>query len=563
MNDNWVLLAGLTDHEAAAIEIMVNMTWRDQRCITLRRDLSLSIPEQTVQAKACRYCVIDLFSLGLRKHSPDNEVLLLQFLAGRSAVLLVRGSGSGWFDALLPLQPGQHITCLSMPYTSIALRDALQKIKNANAADAQRTPAAAQPSARQPVHAAASATSASSAGATQPRVTDDAAAERPRAEAMPSRSAPSRSAPSPAPAPATAPAPMPAWRRALQLAERLHAERSARQPAAAQQPAPPPAPSARPTPNPPREPIAPTPPQPVANRPANRPASHPARSAQAPARSIAAAPPDQTGAAESLSVAPPAVPLSAQAMGLRTGAWAQLLRTLPALKGVALADFIGQTLQDTLGEGLQLWRIGPVVCLVHVRQGWMATTAPAATLQKMVHTPGLLQRVQRQSLPADELPSAVQQFFGQSFERMQRPLDVLAWDLLSESLDGLTLQAQDDFTLQLRSFPNFPHLTRSDPLDVQLAAICARIPQSVHDLLRAFPRHEQAVLRFITLSVACGLAVVLDTPAHQHKDTPSPDQAATAKPTPAAAPPAAAPAPASGAAKARRGFFKSLLDKLF
>lgn len=409
MNDNWVLLAGLTDHEAAAIEIMINMTWRDQRCITLRRDLSLSIPEQTAQAKACRYCVIDLFSLGLRKHSPDNEVLLLQFLAGRSAVLLMRGSGSGWFDALLPLQPGQHITCLSMPYSSIALRDALQKIKNANAADAQRTPAAAQPSARQPVHAAASAPSASSAGATQPRVTDDAAAERPRADAMPSRSAPS-----PAPAPAPAPAPMPAWRRALQLAERLHAERSARQPAAAQQPAPPPAPSVQSVQNPPREPIAaPTPSQPVANRPANRPASHPARSAQAPARSIAAAPPDQTGAAESLSVAPPAVPLSAQAMGLRTGAWAQLLRTLPALKGVALADFIGQTLQDTLGEGLQLWRIGPVVCLVHVRQGWMATTAPAATLQKMVHTPGLLQRVQRQSLPADELPSAVQQFFGQ------------------------------------------------------------------------------------------------------------------------------------------------------
>ncbi|PAT40485.1 hypothetical protein CK623_05170, partial [Vandammella animalimorsus] len=163
MNDNWVLLAGLTDHEAAAIEIMVNMTWREQRCITLRRDLSLSIPEQTAQAKACRYCVIDLFSLGLRKHSPDNEVLLLQFLAGRSAVLLVRGSGSGWFDALLPLQPGQHITCLSMPYSSIALRDALQKIKNANAADAQRMPAAAPPGARRPANATAPAAPAPSA----------------------------------------------------------------------------------------------------------------------------------------------------------------------------------------------------------------------------------------------------------------------------------------------------------------------------------------------------------------------------------------------------------------
>ncbi|MDO4724431.1 MAG: hypothetical protein Q4A97_06680 [Comamonadaceae bacterium] len=541
MNDNWVLLAGLTDHEAAAIEIMINMSWRDQHCITLRRELSLSIPEQTAQAKACRYCVIDLFSLGLRKHSPDNEAQLLQFLAGRSAVLLVRGSGSGWFDALLPLPPGQHIIFLSMPYSSIALREALQKIKNANAADAPRMPAAAQPSAQQPASAAAPASSAASAGPAAPSVTAASAAGRP-----------ALSAPAPAPVPAPAPAPMPAWRRALQLAERLHAERSARntqsphntpsapsphserQPAAApQQPAPPPA----------REPIAPAAPQPAANRPAQRMGS-------------GATPPSPTAAAQSLSVAPPAVPLSAQAMGLRTGAWAKLLRTLPALKGVALADFIGQTLQGALGEGLQLWRIGPVVCLVQVRQGWLATAAPTATLQKMVHTPGLLQRVERQPLPAEQLPSAAQQFFGPAFERMQKPLDVLAWDLLSESLDGLTLQAQDDFTLQLRCFPNFPHLTRSNPLDVQLAAICARIPQSVHDLLRAFPRHEQAVLRFVALSVACGLAVVLDEPA-------APASAAAAAPAEQGRAAASAPAPASGAAKARRGFFKSLLDKLF
>ncbi|RMX14916.1 hypothetical protein EBQ34_08385 [Vandammella animalimorsus] len=552
MNDNWVLLAGLTDHEAAAIEIMVNMTWRDQRCITLRRDLSLSIPEQTAQAKACRYCVIDLFSLGLRKHSPDNEVLLLQFLAGRSAVLLVRGSGSGWFDALLPLQPGQHITCLSMPYSSIALREALQKIKNANAADAQRMPAAAQPSAQQPASDAAPASSAASAEPVAPSVTAASAAGKP------ALSAPS---PAPSPAPAPTPAPMPAWRRALQLAERLHAERSARntqslhskrQPAAAPQPAPPPA----------HEPIAPTASQAAAHRTAHHPASRPGN-AQPPARSIAALP-SQTEAAESLSVAPPTVPLTAQALGLRTGAWAKLLRALPALKDVALADFIGQTLQGPLGEGLQLWRIGPVVCLVHVRQGWLATAAPPATLQKMVHTTGLLQSVERHPLPAEQLHSAAQKFFGQNFQRLQKPLDVLAWDLLSESLDGLTLQAQDDFTLQLRCFPNFPHLTRSDPLDVQLAAICARIPQSVHDLLRAFPRHEQAVLRFVALSVACGLAVVLeDAPAAAQKPSaPGPDQAAAAKP-PAPATPAAAPAPASGAAKARRGFFKSLLDKLF
>lgn len=40
-----ILLMGLTDHEAAAVEIMIGMNWRDHRCITLKRELSLAIPE--------------------------------------------------------------------------------------------------------------------------------------------------------------------------------------------------------------------------------------------------------------------------------------------------------------------------------------------------------------------------------------------------------------------------------------------------------------------------------------------------------------------------------------
>ena len=33
-----ILLMGLTDHEAAAVEIMIGMNWRDHRCITLKRE---------------------------------------------------------------------------------------------------------------------------------------------------------------------------------------------------------------------------------------------------------------------------------------------------------------------------------------------------------------------------------------------------------------------------------------------------------------------------------------------------------------------------------------------
>ena len=49
---NGILLAGLTDHEAAAVEIMIGMNWRDVRVVTLKRGLSLGVPAQTPQARA-------------------------------------------------------------------------------------------------------------------------------------------------------------------------------------------------------------------------------------------------------------------------------------------------------------------------------------------------------------------------------------------------------------------------------------------------------------------------------------------------------------------------------
>ena len=50
-----ILLVGLTDQEAAAIEIMIGMNWRDAQCTVLRRSLSLAMPEQTPEALACTH----------------------------------------------------------------------------------------------------------------------------------------------------------------------------------------------------------------------------------------------------------------------------------------------------------------------------------------------------------------------------------------------------------------------------------------------------------------------------------------------------------------------------
>ena len=104
-----ILLAGLTDHEAAAIEIMVGMNWSDRHVLTIARGVGLGVPEQTPAARACTHCVLDLFGFGLRRYSAENEVKLRAFLGNRSAVLLIWGNGSGWLEQHLRWAHGQAV----------------------------------------------------------------------------------------------------------------------------------------------------------------------------------------------------------------------------------------------------------------------------------------------------------------------------------------------------------------------------------------------------------------------------------------------------------------------
>lgn len=144
-----ILLAGLTEPEAAALEILVGMHWRDWKVVTLKRSLSLSIPEQTSAARAADVCVVDLFGFGMRRHAPEQEARLMEFLNGRSAILLAWGTGGGWNEAELPTAPGQQVECLKVPYTSVAIRSALNGIltgeKKTGRAPAKSPDAAAMP----------------------------------------------------------------------------------------------------------------------------------------------------------------------------------------------------------------------------------------------------------------------------------------------------------------------------------------------------------------------------------------------------------------------------------
>lgn len=436
-----ILLMGLTDHEAAAVEIMIGMNWRDHRCITLKRELSLAIPEQHAAARSCEACVLDLFGLGMRKYSPANATRLMEVMAGRPAVLLTWGDGGGWLEAKLPLAKGQHIGWVGMPYTSAGLRDAIKKVKEA--AERMVPPAAA--------------------------------------------------------AVATAPAAMPAWRRAMELADQL--KRKA-----------------------------------------------------APMRARASAPmPLPKAQASSVSLAPPATRMATDAVGLGKGALAALLQVFPLLRDQPL---IGLTEKIIGHDGPMLLRIGTDAAFVtHTRAGWLASGLPVSALLKLLRTPRLVESVRAEPLDPDHVEETVRQRFDGKFHRAQKPLDVITWELVSDVMRDMKLQRQGDLTFQLRRFPNFPMLAGVGPLDVQLAAICARMPQSISELLRAFPKHEQDVLRFVVLCVVSGPAKVI----------PGGPVAAGAVAPPRAA---QAQAPVAAAARkpevaARRGFFKSLMDKLF
>lgn len=503
-----ILLAGLTDHEAAALEIMIGMQWRGLRTVTLPRGLGLGVPEQTTRARDCHACVVDLFGFGMRRHTPEHEARLLAFLAGRSAVLLVWGSGGGWLERQLPLAPRQTLAWVSMPYSSADMLDALKKL-----------------------HAS-----------------DEASAPRARQQA-------SAQAPMPAPAAQAADEKaVPAWRRAMALADKLKvgAERKAEpKPETVLVPVPPrPVPKAAPG-------SAAAPVSTVAPAAAPKPAAPPAFAASAPAtvapepavsraprkaapllgrRADAPAPPP-------LVTAPPAARLSADAISLSKGGFQAVCKVFPLLSSLPLVQLGSQLLAH---DGVQQMRVGAdAAFVIHAYQGWLASALPVPVLLKMLRDPSMQQSVHFSPLPPHALEETLRQLFGERFRRTQKPLDVLAWDLLADALRGVTLKPQGDLGLQLRRFPNFNQLSGVGPMDVQLAAICARVPQSIADLARAFPQHEQDVYRFAVLSVFSGLALVVPQPAAQ------PASLATQ------------PAPAKAQVAARRGFFKSLLDKLF
>ena len=473
-----ILLAGMVDKEAAAIEIMVGMYWRDRPCVTLGRSPALCVPQWPSQeCAACELCVVDLFGLGMRRHSQEHEQRLLEFLGGRLAVLLVRGLESGWMERDLPLATSQRVQCLATPYNAHSLRETITQLL--------RTQAALQGTM---LH-------------------------------VPAR-APSMHSPANGP---NSPALLPAWRRAEEFAKtRLPIGSRLSAPAAA---------------------------------PMQTPSAAIGRSRQHSPLAVpdtAALHPDRK-TSERAPLAPPTLRQQGGGVGLGRGAMNALLAMFPALRSLPV---MALALKIATSEGPQLLRLPPDTEMVlNFRQGWLICSLSVPELRKLAAalTPALASSTHIVQLPEQYVENLVRQRFNGRFQRVQMALDEVTWHVFGDALQGQTLVPAGDMRIQLRRFPNITALGDATSLDVQLATICACAPHCVSDLLRAFPQHEQALLRFVVRATASGLMSVL-------ADNP-PNAQSQPVPAPVSLPEKFLdPAPQ---VRAQRGFFKSLLEKLF
>lgn len=253
----------------------------------------------------------------------------------------------------------------------------------------------------------------------------------------------------------------------------------------------------------------------------------------------ASAPTKSNGAAPVMAAAGAAARQSRpQGVGIRKGAVPALLHVFPQLRTQPLMLLSERIL--AAGDAVMLHLSNSVAIVICVQQGWAATGLRLPMLQRMLANAKALDQITLQSLSNAEAEKVVRERFGAVEHRMRMPLDTLTWELAATWFPTLKLHPHGDLQLRLKRLPNFTRIDSAGPLDVQLATACVRQPQSLMALAQQFPGREQEVYRFAVLALLSGAAQVMP----ENKALPAP----------------ATPLPNDAQ---RRGFFKSLLDRLF
>lgn len=558
-----VLLAGMAAREAAAIEIMIGMHWRHWKVVTLVRDDAFSVPEQSPEALACMYCVLDLAGMGMRVHAHEHEQRLHAFLAGRSSVLLVRGDGGGWSNRDLGARAGQRLVCLSSPYTMHTMLDALRAALAGESGASARSTTAAAPAAlsqrtlpepawrramalaEQLKVEAASRTAAQAAAEVQVRA-ERLSALTTASKVMPP---PDTSSPLGRDTPTVKPAPTVSLAAASDAGTAVEEE-----PCSAAEAVPAVSDIPQVEPAVPRASVAP--PQGIdVQRTGEVLATAPSNGTERPTPPAAIRPIESTApripTPEAETAATPAAAPRADAPIRGIEAFKALVRMFPSLRAL---PHVGLLVRLVRGEETKLVHVGELTSFVtHTGQGWLVADRPISDLVELLRVPRPLESFVIEPLPADLTEAKISQRLMERNELVRAGLDELSWRLLSTVLREHELKPDGELYFQLLRFPNFTVLGQVGPLDVQLAAISSRMKQSVTQLASAFPAREQHVYRFVALCVLSGLAAVSQTAAGFSDTAANSSTQGDALLNPSAA----------DRAGIRRGFLQSLLDKLF
>ena len=114
-----VVLAGMNERDAAALSILVGVAMKGWSCDTVSHVRGRPLPPADLY-------VLDLPALGLARWSVAAEADLLQLLQGRSAVVLRPTAEENWTQVHTGAQSSQMLAWLTKPYSSDAMRNALQ-----------------------------------------------------------------------------------------------------------------------------------------------------------------------------------------------------------------------------------------------------------------------------------------------------------------------------------------------------------------------------------------------------------------------------------------------------
>ena len=255
----------------------------------------------------------------------------------------------------------------------------------------------------------------------------------------------------------------------------------------------------------------------------------------APSPAPAAAQPATTSTPSSLSS-----PSVGAAAGLSAPALSAILPALGRSRFVRLVEKLPKA-------GVQVLHIASTELLLHPQEGWVGASMPVSALLRVLGNAEQLEQASTERLSSVVAPQIEQHITAGRGQRYMLALDVVLWDLCSHALAGRSLQLAGDAVFKLARFPNFTLLGQVGALDVQLAALCVRGEQSVAHLLRCFAGQEAAVLRFVALAVLSGLGQLQAPVLNLNSST-------AGKPV---------KSENTRGHKERRGFLRSLLDKLF